>query len=219
MMFNKRVHYWGLVLLGGLLANAAAVNAASPDSGFEQVPPGEEMIKVRPSEPAAGPVPSGAFQAKLRTESSQYRVGERIRFRVRGNQPFFLYLLNVDPATGRAVTILPNRYQGKDRIKYPAGQWNLVPNPQLEFYSDRPGVERIIMVASTRYLDVQRLLNRGRSRAIGDFYEMESFSDGMDAVLTELHQSDGGDEAIRVRQTGSRLPRGIVIDEVNLRIY
>lgn len=83
---------------------------------------------------------------RLTADRTNYRVGESIGFKVKGNRRF--YLFNVDPHTGRALAILPNRLQGKDKIRYSAAKWHRVPNPNLEFYADRAGEDRLIMVAS-----------------------------------------------------------------------
>jgi len=199
-----------LLLTTGLAL--AAAEGGGADAG------GLELIKIRPA--AHKPAQGVALNVQLKPEFNSYKVGQAIRFKVSGSKRFFLYLFNIDPATGKGITILPNRLQGKTKNMYKPGKWYTVPNANLEFYADRAGVERVVMVASERYLDVDKLLGAGRSKAAGNFYEMESVTDGLDAVLTALQAKDGGHEQIKVRDAASApLPRGVVVQEIKLTIY
>lgn len=98
------------------------------------------------------PVRSGELDVAFEPVKPVYSVGERIRFRVKGNQTFYLYLFSIDESADRGVVILPNRLQQYN--KYRPGELYIVPEKNVEFYADRPGRERIIMVASTEKLDV-----------------------------------------------------------------
>jgi hypothetical protein len=227
------------LLIGGLVGTASimgsdnAFAADDPEMGaLEAVPTGEKAIRIRRSggdrsDDGGDHRDYGGkdLDVSIRTERSRYHVDDPIRFQVKGNKPFFLYLFDVDPRTKRAVSILPNQRQGKDELKFPGdGRWRSVPNPGLEFYADRKGTERIVMVASERYLDSDKLLRGYGTKALGDdFYESENILDWVDAELNSAYADSEGKgleaKAIRVRNgDGRRLPHGVVVDELNLRI-
>ena len=202
-----------LVLPGAVVAEQGTANA------LEEVVVAEKLIRIRDAEDDGNDRietgSSGGLKVSIRSVRSSYRKGEKIRLKVKGNKTFYLYLINVNPRSGRGVAILPNRYQSEDRIKYPGdGKWRKVPNDNLEFYSDRKGKERIIVVASRRYLNVDKLLRKARSKFLGDFYEMEAPLDSLD----ELIGASYGEKAIKIRSDKERLPKGVVIKELNLRI-
>ncbi len=92
----------------------------------------------------------------------QFKVNEKIRLHTFGNQSYYLYLFNVDPKTQEALMILPNHLQ---QDNYYAQNRYIVPNRNVEFYSDRPGIENMIMVASKTPLPV----NLDHYKSIGDF--------------------------------------------------
>jgi hypothetical protein len=93
-----------------------------------------------------------------------YKPGEPIRFRVQGDRPYHLYLFSVDQDRNEGYIILPNAKQTYNR--YEAGRVYDVPEKHVEFFSDRPGTEKIIMLASTRELKVPM----DHFNAAGDFY-------------------------------------------------
>ena len=93
------------------------------------------------------------FQVSLEPLRPSYRVGEPIRLRVRGNRDFFLYLFSINREEGRALRLIPSDRQRGN--KYRADLSHVIPNRSVEFYCDRPGVEQIVMLASTRYLELK----------------------------------------------------------------
>ncbi len=80
-----------------------------------------------------------------------FTPNEKIRLRTKGNKPYYLYLFNVDPQTGEAIMLLPNSLQTNN---YYSQQAYIVPHRDIEFYSDREGSEQMIMVASTKKMEV-----------------------------------------------------------------
>lgn len=82
-----------------------------------------------------------------------FKTGEAIRFNVKGSETFYLYLFSVDERNNKGYMILPNKKQ--QYIKYKAGRTYTVPEKYIEFYSDSPGREKIIMLASTKKMDVR----------------------------------------------------------------
>lgn len=213
-----------VVLAGAMVLGPMPAMAKGEGGALEGVAVTEKLIRIRNAEDdggTVGPAKPRGLRVDLRTARATYRKGEAIRFQVRGNRPFFLYLLNIDTRSGKAVAILPNRLQTDENIKYPGdNRWHVVPNERLEFYSDRVGKERIIMIATDRYLDVDELLRESNGKARGDFYTLEAPFDGIDNAIGSSY----GDKSIRIRggekgnRGDDRLPPGVVIKEMNLRI-
>ena len=80
-----------------------------------------------------------------------FKVGEPVRFHVRGNKTFYLYLFSIDD-DGDATLILPQK-EGQSQNKYPADTKLSVPNESAPaFLADEPGRETLVMVASAKYL-------------------------------------------------------------------
>ena len=96
-----------------------------------------------------------ALRVALEPMKDSFKVNEPIRFKVRGNKTFYLYLFSVDDESGDATLILPTK-EGQRHNKYPANTTLPVPNPdEPDFLSDETGRETLVMVASTRYLPVK----------------------------------------------------------------
>ncbi len=127
-----------------LLLLVLAVSFAS--TSFALFVPGKDKtIRVRPNTNA------GNLLVDVQPIKKSFWVNEPIRLRSKGNKPYYLYLFNVDPQTGKSIMIVPNRLQPNN---YYGQQRYIVPNRDIEFFSDRPGQEKMIMVASTKALKV-----------------------------------------------------------------
>ncbi len=193
----------------------------SPADAFEAVSDSDKMVKIRP---AGTSTETNALQVELQTEKNSYRVNEKIRFKIKSNKAVFVYMFNIDPATGKALLILPNKYQSKGKIKYPGdNQWRLLPNQSLEFYADRPGTERIVMVASEKYIDInKKLKNASNNKSAGNFFMMNSPLDDLDSAINEAYNPGASaDKLIQMRSakpTSPSLPSGVVTKEMSLRI-
>ena len=108
-----------------------------------------ESKAIRVDDPAGEPL-----QVALEPAQDSFQVNEPIRFRIRGNKSFFLYLFSVNE-DGDATLILPTE-EGQMHNKYPADTTLPVPNEDAaDFLSDRAGRENVVMVASTKYLPVK----------------------------------------------------------------
>ena len=106
----------------------------------------------------------GELHVDFSPAKPRFQVGEAIRFNIRGNRDFFLYLFSINEADGSAVLLIPGSRQ--EGIKYRGGRTFVVPNPGLEFFANRPGTEKVVMLASSRYLD----MDRAGFKTVGDFY-------------------------------------------------
>lgn len=95
----------------------------------------------------------GDFVVEFEPVKPVFNAGEPIRFKVMGNKTFYLYLFSIDEKANRGYVLLPNLRQQYN--KYKANTEYNVPEKNIEFFSDNPGTEKIIMLASTKKLDVK----------------------------------------------------------------
>lgn len=102
------------------------------------------------------------FWVDFRPVKLSFKVGEKIRFKVRSNQTFYLYLFAFDDRSRQAYVLLPNKLQ--QYHKYRANREYIVPERKLEFFSEKPGYERVVMLASTKKLRL-----RGNYKDAGSF--------------------------------------------------
>ena len=206
--------------LAALLALTLTPLLSQADA-FEPVSSSDKLVRIRP---AGNTGQTSALNVEINTEKSSYRPNERIRFQVKSNKRVFIYLFNIDPVTKKGLLILPNQLQTQSQIQYPGdNRWYLLPNKALEFYADRPGTERILMVASEKYIDIdKKLQSMNSNKSIGNFYSMDTPLDDLDMGINDTYNSGASsDKLIRVRSSkpsAPSLPKGIVVKELNLRI-
>jgi hypothetical protein len=82
-------------------------------------------------------------------KQKSYKINEAINFNVSGNKDFYLYMFSVDENNKNVTLIFPNtQHQGN---KFKKGHKNSIPSKKVEFISDRPGREKLIAIASTKY--------------------------------------------------------------------
>jgi len=91
------------------------------------------------------------LMVEMKTIKPSFKPDEAIKFNIKGNQDFFLYIFAIDDQSGTVTMMLPNKLQTGN--KYTAKQLHRVPNAtEMELVSDKPGTEKIVMLASTKYL-------------------------------------------------------------------
>jgi hypothetical protein len=128
------------ILVFGLATSALSVAHAGLVLSDEQ-----KMIFSRPVVKRVG------LDIEFDSVKNNYAVNESIKFKVKGNKKFFLYVFNIDRKNNKAVMILPNDLQSGN--KYSANNWYNVPNANIEFYSDSAGIEEVVIVASSKWID------------------------------------------------------------------
>jgi len=136
----------GLVAGIALLFLALPLTASAQDSV-------QSKLGIRPSGSSSSSIvlhQQGDLQIDFRADKPFYRVDEAISFTIRGNKTFYLYLFSISEQ-GEAIMLIPGPEQQGN--KYSANTSYRVPNPGHDFFADRPGRERIILVASTKWLD------------------------------------------------------------------
>lgn len=155
----------------------------------------DKAVRVRDAAPV------GSFKFQVQTEKAAYKVDEPIRLKVRAEQDFYLYVYAVDEASGNAWLLLPNRKQPHNRIS--ANQWQKVPGANLEFVSDKPGMEKLIVVASAKKVDID---------------PMKLSAKGGDFVETKAADLEGAFEAKGIRIRDAAQPEGVVVKRLEVKI-
>ena len=145
-----------LATLLGLIAIAACFVAGLPQQTTAEDNPSGKTLTLRRTD--------APLKIEFEPLSPSFKVGESVRFRVKANKDFFLYLFSINREQGRAVLLIPSSMQ--EGNKYKADRTFVVPNPNLEFVADKPGSEEVVMVGSTRYLT----LNTKGYKKSGDFF-------------------------------------------------
>lgn len=154
-MFNK------IRLIAGLTAIITTALMGSASAAMPSAEPMNKRIYI------GSPAQRQPLQVDFTPTKASFAVNEPIKFTIKGNKKFFLFLFNIDYSSNKAYMILPNDIQTADRNMYQAGQKLQVPNANAEFYSDRPGRERIVMIATTKY---PKEIALNQYRRAGKFY-------------------------------------------------
>ena len=153
-------HFFTKQIATGLLAFTLIIS----ETGLAQA------IQMRPT-PGSG----GDLKVEVKADKAMLQVGEPIRFSVIGNRGFYLYVFGIDEQRRQGYLLLPNRLERGNY--YGPGTAHPVPGRAVEFFSDKPGVEKIIFVASTKKID----LNTGRYSKSGGFLIADA-----DTVRTQI---------------------------------
>ena len=133
-----------LATLLGLMALAACFVAGLPQQTTAEDNLSAKTLTLRRTD--------APLKIEFEPLSPSFKVGESVRFRVKANKDFFLYLFSINREQGRAVLLIPSGMQAGN--KYKADRTFVVPNPSVEFVADKPGSEEVVMVGSTRYLNL-----------------------------------------------------------------
>ena len=172
------------VILAGVLGLGSSL-AAAQDKAIQVREAGEALkVSVEPTKP-------------------EYKVDEPIRFRVKGNDSFYLYVYSVDAATGNAWLLLPNK-KSKDN-RFEGGVAHAVPGRNVEFVADKPGKEKVVVVASAKKLDIES----------AKFASEGDFSRASESDMEKSFESKG----IRVRdREESASADGVVVKRMEIAV-
>ncbi|CCK80684.1 DUF4384 domain-containing protein [Desulfobacula toluolica] len=110
---------------------------------------------------------------------SAFKVGEPIKFKITVNKKAYLYLFSINKENNKGVIILPNKLQ--EYNIYRPGKEYIVPEKEISFVGDRPGTEEIIMLASTKKLN----LKKDSYKSVGSFFT--TTADTMSKDIKALH--------------------------------
>lgn len=181
-----------LILLGLTVTFTSQANAGM---SLETLGTTEKVIRVQG-------VKEG-LSVSLKANKNSFKVGETIRFTVKGNKTFFLYLFSIDKKANQGVLILPNKLDKMN--KYPAKRALIVPNAKVEFVADKVGTERLIIIASTKYLDLK---TKGYKKA-GDF------------LVSDAATVDNQVKAIRIQAAPEKINKTkneVIVKEISIKI-
>ncbi|MDD4930150.1 MAG: DUF4384 domain-containing protein [Gallionella sp.] len=115
-------------------------------------------IRVRESQAMSGKT----IELSVAAAKKQFKVGEPVRFKVRGNHDYYLYVYNLDPASGESVLLLPNKKIRSNLFK--GGKSYTLPRG-VEFFGDSVGNEHLMFIASAEKID----LDSANIQSAGDF--------------------------------------------------
>lgn len=88
----------------------------------------------------------------IESDQAQYQVNEPIRFTVESRRAGYLYMFAIDSESGAAYFLEPG--PGRDALRVVPGMSFEVPPPGIEFYGDRAGVERVVVISSPGRIDL-----------------------------------------------------------------
>lgn len=172
----------GAALLLGLTGTAAAGEVKRVDAAAETVE--TKQIRIEPQ--------AGALQLDVTGLKPKYAIDEPIRFEVRGNKTFYLWVYARDPR-GEAVLLVPGATQTSN--KYQGSRSHPFPNQGLKLAPDAAGPHEITLIASTRWLDV----DLGRRTQAGAGGAPTAKAATLDAAFDEKGiriQRDGGEPTV-----------------------
>ncbi len=165
MKENRGIIRWGKTSLAVLfMIFCVAVSLATAASIEKQL----KALKIEDKE----------FDVNLEVLAPTVNVGQPMSFAIKANQEFYLYLFVIDD-NDKGYMILPNKLQQYN--SYQAGERYMVPEKALQFYSNHPGTEEVIMIAATKKLE----LTKGRFQTSGRF--MAGSRDMIDKEVKALH--------------------------------
>ena len=100
---------------------------------------------------------SGLLEMQFKSNKNTYRVGEPISFDIQASKAAYVYLYSTN---GNDVTLVfPNRFDTGNRV---TANTSMNFPVQSQFKADRPGIENVILVASTEKLSL------GSEKSISD---------------------------------------------------
>lgn len=114
---------------------------------------------TKQTDPAVTPMALAAVASgdtvSMNVDQVSYAVEEPIRFSVESSRPAFVYVYAIDSETGHAYMLEPAFDRPALRVT-PGMAFDLPPEG-VEFYADKPGVERVVLVASQNEIDLALL--------------------------------------------------------------
>ena len=195
-MRDHNPHKAPLWVRGAALLVAVAMAGATHAAvglGAEEM----ESKAIRVDDPEKEPL-----RVTLEPARDSFKVNEPIRFNVRGNKTFYLYLFSINDE-GDATMILPTR-EGQRHNKYPPDTTLPVPNRNSpDFLSDEAGREKVVMVASAKYLA----------------WKSNWFRDGADSYVGYVDKAAFDEEfASKGIRIGGKKDDNVVVKRLSVRV-
>jgi hypothetical protein len=150
--------------MGSLITSILTLALMAGVSGAQEPP---KQIRVGGTEPP--------LEVKVSTSKKAYDINEPIVFRVTPNQPAYVYLFNIPAGSPTAIQLFPNVHEGVQPLV--AKKEVTIPSKGT-FRSDRPGVEKVLLVASIQPLTLSS------ARTVGEFEEVAH--DEVDTLVKQI---------------------------------
>lgn len=185
----------GLNLLSALLLLAFLLPVSSLAAATDM----QEKLGIRSVAGDGPPVHvSDNLNIKFTPTQQTYRVNDGIEFTLKGDRDFFLYLFSIND-NNEAILLIPGKTLKNN--KYEAHKTYRVPtDKRFEFYSDKPGKERVIMFASTKWIDPKT----SKYKAKGEF--LVSTEEAAEVTI----------KGLRVRATNDKIGQNVQRVDINV---
>lgn len=200
---NKAMLLAGLCLVS-LVLSAGAMAA-------DKIVVDDKALVIQRNTPDTAPIPvqvpvqtMGQLDLSVTPNRTAYKVGDTFSINVRGNQDYYLWVFAMNEDAGRGRMLVPgvvqsgNRYNANSSYKVPSGG-------SYELFMDKPGLERIVVVASTKWIavDVNKLQRN-------QYFYSTSYK-GMETQLKGLRLLPGQGQTVRTAPS-------VVVKEMTLMV-
>ena len=152
MKLSKRVTQQTIILIGFFLLSLALCAGA----WATEKPVEGKALGIRVNKPVLKPaiaLTTKQLSLDVKTNKQRYTVGDTFSLDVRGNQNFYLWVFAMNEGAARGRMLVPGIVQGRNN--YMANRDYKVPaTGSYELFMDKPGLEKVIVVASTKWIDV-----------------------------------------------------------------
>jgi hypothetical protein len=141
-----------LTVKSGIAASIMALSCLMSVSAMADSDKALVIRQTAPTPTVAPAVVQSQLSVTFKASKEVYQVGEAMSFLVKGNQEFYLWLFAINEDQKRARMLVPsflqkgNKYKGGTTYSLPA-------KSKYELFADKSGVEKIVMVASTNWIN------------------------------------------------------------------
>lgn len=202
MQFTKNLKWTGVLLTSIVLLSLMLCTGAVAEKKQD----GKSLV-IRTNKP----VPTqmvvqtvGQLQVAVTPNQKKYKVGDTFSLHVSGNQNFFLWIFAMNENAGRGRMLVPgvvqtgNRYNANQTYKVPVGG-------SYELFMDKSGFERIVVVASTKWIAIDsKKLQKNK------YFYSTSYK-GLETQLKGLRLLPSQGQAVRTASD-------VVVTELNLLV-
>ncbi len=152
MQFTKNLKQVGMLLTGIVLLSFMLCAGAMAETKKEA---GKSLV-IRTNKPVPAQISVqtvGQLQLAVTPNKTNYNVGDTFSLIVKGNQDFYLWIFAMNEKAGRGRMLVPGVVQTANHYK--ANRSYKVPTDgSYELFMDKAGVERIVIVASTKLIAI-----------------------------------------------------------------
>jgi hypothetical protein len=142
----------GMLLLSLVLCTGAAAGDTNNNKG------NNENLGIRVNKPIHNNritkvAPQQQLTLTVEPNKQHYTVGDTFSMNIQANQDFYLWVFSMNENAGRGRMLIPGLVQSRN--KYRANlQYKVPVSGSYELFMDKPGLEKVIVVASTKWINV-----------------------------------------------------------------